>query len=318
MRKPLIAASLAMAGMLFGASAGAYPDRPVSIIVPNGAGGPVDVVTRVLAEALAKRWDQAVLVENRPAGAGIVAGNQLARAEPDGHTLGLVVQSAVAVLPFIMESMPYDPVTDFAPISLVARTPFIFVVANDSPVQDWADFVALAKEKDVDIGSYPAGSAFHLTWELARRQAGIDGLYVAANSGSQVQAELINGDLDIALDAPSSAKGILDSGHLRAIAITSPDRLPILPDTPTLAESGLEGFNFEPWFSLMAPAGTPTEVIDQIRSDLEAVLAQDEIRKQFDFFGMIPMTSSAEVLAERVREERELTLPLLRDMGLAK
>lgn len=310
---PLLALALA-----FGHNARAFPEQPVRIVVPNAPGGPVDVVTRVLGEALGQRWNQSVIVDNRPAGAGVVAGNQLARAKPDGHTLGLVVQSAVTILPFIMESMPYDPVRDFAPISLVARTPFVFLSAADGPIQTWQDAVEAARAREITLGSYPAGTAFHLSWEMARRQAGIEGLYVPANSGTQVQAELANGDLDLALEAPSSAKGMIDAGKLRALAITSPQRLPILPDTPTLDEAGLTGFAFEPWFSLMAPAGTPDAVIERIRQDLAAVLEQPGVRKQLDFFGMVPMTTTPAELTRIIAEEREITLPLLREMGLAK
>ena len=317
MWKPLSVPLLALA-LAFGHSAQAFPDQPVRIVVPNAPGGPVDVVTRVLGEALGQRWNQAVIVDNRPAGGGVVAGNQVARAKPDGHTLGLVVQSAVTILPFIMESLPYDPVGDFAPISLVARTPFVFLSAANGPIKTWQDAVDTAKSREITLGSYPAGTAFHLTWEMARRQAGIDGLYVPANSGTQVQAELANGDLDLALEAPSSAKGMIDAGKLRALAITSPQRLPILPDTPTLDEAGLKGFAFEPWFSLMAPAGTPDAVIEQIRQDLAAVLEQPEVRKQLDFFGMVPITTTPAELTRIIAEEREITLPLLREMGLAK
>lgn len=310
---PLLAAALALSS-----GVQAYPDQPVRIVVPNAPGGPVDVVTRVLSEALAKRWGQAVIVDNRPSGGGIVAGNQVARAKPDGHTLGLIVQSAVTILPFLMDSMPYDPVEDFAPISLISSTPFVFLAANDGPIHSWHDATQLAKEKEISIGSYPVGTAFHLAWELTRKQAGIDGLYVPANSGTQVQAELANGDLDLALESPSSARGMLDAGKLRALAITSPERLAILPDVPTLDELGLKGFAFEPWFSLMAPKGTPSETIEQIRQDLIAVLEEPEVRKQLEFFGMVPRTSTPQELAELVRQDRAVSLPLLREMGLSK
>jgi len=212
----------------------AYPDKPVKIIVANPPGGPIDVILRVLATRLTAVWGQPVIVENRPGGAGIVSTTAVVKAAPDGYTIGMVAASSITIMPFAVDSLPYDPVKDLQTISLVARTPFIFIVRQDSSLKTWQDFVEQAKTRDLTIGSYAIGSAFHLVWEQTARRVGIKAVYAPANAASKTQGDLVGGQLDIVLEAPSSAKAMLDGGRVRAIAITSPERFAGLPDTPTL------------------------------------------------------------------------------------
>lgn len=241
MKKALSAFALSL---FFSATAmAAFPDKPVKIIVSNPPGGPVDVMLRVLATRLSTVWGQPVIVENKPGGSGIVSTSALVKSPPDGHTLGMFVASAITIMPFAVDSLPYDPVKDLQPISLVARTPFVFVVAQNSPLKTWADFVQQAGKKDMSLGSLSVGTAFHLVWEQTARQAGIKALYVPSPSSGKTQLDLMGGLLDVVLDAPSSAKGLIDSGKLRALAITSPERFSGLPNTPTLNEAGLKGYS---------------------------------------------------------------------------
>ena len=313
---------LTMAGLgLLGACAltqaqGVYPDKPVKIIVANPPGGPIDVILRVLATRLTAVWGQPVLVENRPGGAGIVSTSAVVKAAPDAYTIGMVAASSITIMPFAVESLPYDPIKDLQPISLVARTPFIFIVRQDSPLKTWQEFVEQARVRDLTIGSYAIGSAFHLVWEQTARKVGIKAVYAPANAASKTQGDLVGGQLDIALEAPSSAKAMLDGGRVRAIAITSPERFAGLPDTPTLAESGLPGYASLPWLGLMGPAGMPAERVALIQQTVAQILQEPATLKQMETLGMMPVGSTPQQMAETIAQDRLAMRPLVKELGI--
>ncbi len=294
----------------------AYPEKPVTIIVSNPPGGPVDVMLRIVANRLSSKWGQPVIVENKPGASGIISTRSIVEAPADGYTLGMVVASAVTIMPFTVKSLPFDPVKDLTPISLVARTPFIFIVSRDSPFKTWQDFVDATKASDVSIGSFTVGTAFHLVWEQTSRRAGITALYVPSSSSGKTQNDLLGGQLDIALDAPSSAKGLIDGGRVRALAITSPERFSGLPDVPTLNESGLEGYSSQPWISLMGPAGLPRERVMEIQQALADVLKEPALQEQLATLGMIPIGSGPEELAKTIADDRAAMEPLIKELDI--
>ncbi|MEI7570312.1 MAG: tripartite tricarboxylate transporter substrate binding protein [Alcaligenaceae bacterium] len=306
--------------VLFGGFAaqaqGSYPDKPVKIIVANPPGGPIDVILRVLATRLSAVWGQPVIVENRPGGAGIVSTTAVVKAAPDAYTIGMVAASSITIMPFAVDSLPFDPIKDLQPISLVARTPFIFIVRQDSPFKTWQDFVDQAKSRDLTIGSYAIGSAFHLVWEQTARRVGIKAVYAPANAAGKTQGDLIGGQLDIVLEAPSSAKGMLEGGRVRAIAITSPERFAGLPDTPTLSESGLTGYSSLPWLGLMGPAGMPTERVAIIQETVARVLKEPAMLTQLQTLGMMPVASTPQEMADTIKNERLVMQPLVKDLGI--
>ena len=307
---------LALALALPVAASAAYPDKPVKIFVSNPPGGPVDVMLRVLAGKLGAAWGQPVVVENRPGASGIISTNALAKSAPDGYTLGMVVASSVTIVPFAVDSLPFDPQKDLQPISLVARTPFIFVVPTDSPLKTWEDFVRASKARSLSLGSSSIGTAFHLVWEQTARRAGIKALYVPSSSFGKTQNDLIGGQLDVALDAPSSAKGLIDGGRLRALAITSPQRFAGLPGTPTLEESGMKGYAPQPWIGLMAPAGTPADRVALILRAVSGVLQEPEMKAQMETLGMIPIGSTPQALAATIDSDRAEMEPLIKELGI--
>lgn len=294
----------------------AFPEKPVRIYVSNPAGGPVDIMLRVLSQRLSTLWGQPVVVDNKPGGSGIVSTGALVKSAADGHTLGMVVASALTIMPFAVDSLPYHPVKDLQPVTLVARTPFVFVVAQNSPFKTWSDFVRESARRELSIGSLSIGTAFHLVWEQTARQAGIKALYVPSTSSGKTQNDLIGGQLDIVLDAPSSAKGLLDGGRLRALAITSPERFSGLPHTPTLSESGLTGYSAQPWIGLMAPAGTPMELVNQIQQTVAKVLQEPEMKLRMESLGMIPVGSSPQELANTIQKDRQDMEPLVKQLGI--
>lgn len=312
MRKILIAGFLVMSASI----ALAFPDRPVRIVVSNPPGGPVDVMLRVLADQLAVVWKQPVIVDNKPGGSGQVSTSAIVKSEPDGHTLGMVVASALTIMPFTVDKLPYDPIKDLQPISLVARTPFVFVVAPGGPIKTWEDLVAQAKQRELNIGSLSVGTAFHLVWEQTAQQAGIKALYVPSPSSGKTQADLLGGRLDVVLDAPSSAKGLLDSGRLHALAVTSPKRFSGLPQTPTLDEAGLKGYSATPWIGLMGPAGMPVERVQKIERDVRAVLATPAMKARMESLGMIPVASTPKEMADVIQQDRKDMEPLVKRLGI--
>jgi tripartite-type tricarboxylate transporter receptor subunit TctC len=256
------------------------------------------------------------VVENRPGGAGIVSTTVLVKAPADGYTIGMVAASSITIMPFAVDSLPYDPVKDLQPISLVARTPFIFIVRQDSPFKTWQDFVDQAKTRDLTIGSYAIGSAFHMVWEQTARRVGIKAVYAPANAASKTQGDLVGGQLDIALEAPSSARAMLDGGRVRAIAITSPERFAGLPATPTLAESGLAGYSSLPWLGLMGPAGMPTERVALIQKTVAQILQEPAMLQQLETLGMMPVGSTPQEMGQTIAQERLLMQPLVKELGI--
>ncbi len=297
-------------------AAAAYPDKPVHIIVSNPPGGPVDVMLRVLSDRLSKQWKQPVIVDNKPGASGILSSTAIARAEPDGYTLGMVVASAITIMPFTVEKLPYDPIKDLQPITLVARTPFVFVVAKNSPLKTWQDFVEQAKRKELNVGSLSIGTAFHLVWEQTAQRAGIKALYVPSPSSGKTQTDLMGGSLDVVLDAPSSAKGLLDGGKLRALAVTSAHRFAGLPQTPTLDESGLKGYSATPWIGMMAPAGVPSDRVQKIEHDVRQVLAEPAMKSRMESLGMVPVASTSAEMAKTIQDDRKEMEPLVKRLGI--
>lgn len=294
----------------------AFPDKPVRIIVSNPPGGPVDVMLRVLANKLGEEWQQPVVVENRPGASGIISTGVLVKSPADGYTLGMVVASALTIVPFAVDKLPYDPQKDLQPISLVARTPFLFIVRSDSPFKTWDDFVRASHQRELAVGSFTRGTAFHLIWEQTARRAGVKALYVPSSSSGKTQNDLIGGQLDIALDAPSSSQALIQAGRLRPLVITSPTRFAGLPDTPTLAESGMADYAPQPWIGLMAPAGVPADRIAFIQQSVAKILQDPAMKAQMATLGMIPIGSTPEELGATIDADRTEMAPLIKELGI--
>ncbi|OVZ57426.1 ABC transporter substrate-binding protein [Pigmentiphaga sp. NML080357] len=316
MTPPLKHALLALALLAAGPALAAYPDKPVKIVVPNTPGGPVDVTMRLLATELSRKWGQPVVIENKAGASGMITGAAVAASPPDGYVLGTMLAATMTIVPFAVDKMPYDPQKDLAPITTIARTPFIFLVPKDSPFKTWQDFIEAARSRELKLGSYSIGTGFHLAWEQIARRAGVKALYAPSSSAGKTQGDLLGGILDISFDAPSSAKGLIDSGRLRALAITSAQRFGGLPDVPTLDESGLKGFSTEPWFSLMARTGTPDEIIAKIQRDIAAILASPAMQKQMEMLGQVPVADTPAQLAETIRKDRRNMEPLVKELGI--
>jgi tripartite-type tricarboxylate transporter receptor subunit TctC len=310
--------SLAAVALPVAAQSGSYPARPVRLIVPYPPGGAIDPIARMIVQRLDSRWGQPVVVDNK-AGAGTIIGTDaVAKAAPDGYTLGLVATS-FTVLPALHASLPFDPVRDFAPIGLVARIPLLLVVNPQLPVQSVADLIALAKARpgELHFSSLGNGTIQHLANELFKSMAGVDITHVPYKGSGPSTMSVVSGETSMTIDTVYLMGPLIKAGRLRALASAGAQRSTLAPDTPTLAEAGLPGYAVSTWVGLLAPAGTPAEVIRKWNQHLEQMLANPEVRAQQVSQGMQPSGSTPEQFGELIRSEVSRWARVARQAGLS-
>jgi len=255
-----------------------YPDKPLKLVVPFPPGGPTDIVGRLVAQKLAEGIGQPVVVENRPGAGGTVGSTAVARAPADGYTL-LYGSTTLAIAPSLYRDLAYDPRTAFAPISLVSRGPIIVAVNAQLPAKTLKDFIALAKSSPgrINYGSAGSGTPPHLAAELFKTVAGVDLVHVPYKGGGPAVSDLAGGQVQVCFEGLPTLLPHIKSGKVRALAITGAKRDPALPEVPTFAEAGLPGYDANFWNGLVAPAGTPAEVIARLNSVLVQALATPEV-----------------------------------------
>jgi tripartite-type tricarboxylate transporter receptor subunit TctC len=262
--------------------ASGYPNKPVRIIVPVAAGGNVDIVARAVAQELSKTWGQSVVVENRPSAASIVGTQLVAKAAPDGYTL-LAHSSTFFSAPLISANAGYDPVKDFTPITLTCKAPMFLVAGPSVPARTVAELVALAKSKPGEISSASSGngSTGHIATEVFSSRAGVKLMNVFYKGNSQAVIDVISGQTNLIFDQVSTAASHVRAGKVRALAVTSTQRSPLFPDIPTMAEAGYPGYEDVTLNMLLAPAGTPKEIVAKIHADVAKAFAQPELVARF-------------------------------------
>ena len=294
------------------ATAQAWPTRFVRVIVPFGAGTPPDVVGRLLAARLSEIWGQQVVVENKPGAGGNIGTEAVARSAPDGYTL-LKAAFTHAVNPFLYRSLGYDPVTDFAPVTLVSLQPCVMMVPNSSPAHSVAEFIAHAKANQGKIvfASGGHGTSPHLCGELFKRMVGIELAHVPYRTGAQ--QDLIAGRVDLMFAVGALGFSMMKAGHARALAVTSSKRVAAAPDLPTVAEAGVPGFDVSPWSGFFLPARTAPATIDKINHDIVTLLADAGIREKMEQLGVTPVSSTPEELARYLKAEMDKWGPVIRD-----
>jgi len=283
-----------------------YPTRPVHIVVPYPAGGTVDAFARVLTKQLSELWGQQVVVDNRPGASTMIGADQVAKSPPDGYTLLLTAELTLVIVPHLYEKIPYDPLRDFTPIvALVSATQAL--VANPSlPVKTVKDLVALAKAKpgQLTYGSFGNGSTGHLNMEVLQAMTGARFNHIPYNGAGPAMNDVIGGHIDFMLAALSIVKGNVQAGKLRMIGVGSNHRSSEFPDVPTISESGAPGFEAKSWFGLVAPAGTPPDVIKKINQDVTKVISDRAFAEKFlAAQGLEPITGTPEQFAALVRAE---------------
>ena len=281
-----------------------YPNKPVRIIVPFPAGGTTDIVTRIVAQKMTDAWGQAVIVENRTGAGGNIGGEAAARSTPDGYTLFMTSGSIVTANQYIYKKMPFDPAKDLVPITNVASGPQVIVVNSDFSAKTLKQFIdtACAQPGVLNYGHAGIGSQTHLAAENFLFTADLNITSVPYKGEGPAMNDLIGKQLSMVTANIAAAIGFINQGKLRALAVTGTKRSPQLPDVPTVAET-LPGFENTGWFGLMAPAGTPKEIVDKIYRDTAKILDTAELRARFYALGMVPVGNTPAEFAEAIREE---------------
>jgi tripartite-type tricarboxylate transporter receptor subunit TctC len=296
----------------------AYPAKPIRVIVSGAPGTPPDALARIVAEPLAVALGRPVLVENRPGASAIVAMSAVAKAVPDGHTLATIgVPQMVA--PGLVSEMPYDTARDFAPVTQLVWSANVLVVRGFSPLATVADYVASAKARPgaLTYASGGNGTPSHLASEVLKYRAGIDVRHVPYKGISAGLAGLMGEQVDIAFAGIATALPLVRSGRLRALATAGAQRLPALPDVPTIAELGFAGYQQNEWYGVVAPAGTPPEVIARLAAELTRIVALPETQARLTNLGLYPVEKSGpEALAALIRAELVRWKRLVRDVGI--
>ncbi|MCY1218267.1 hypothetical protein D9M72_302090 [compost metagenome] len=283
-RRWLTAGAIAFA--LSNAAQAAWPERPITLLIPAAPGGTTDISARLIADKLSARLGQQVIVENRAGAAGIIGAQALARAKPDGYTLLMGNIGPNAINYALYKTLPYKP-SDFAPVTLVISVPNVLVVNEASPARTVADLRAEARRdpSKVSFGSSGAGQSPHLSAELFKQRAGISGTHVPYKGAGPAVAALLGQQFTFMIDNLPSSMPYIQSGKLRALAVTSDKRLAELPDVPTMAEAGVKDMVVTAWFGLVAPAGTPKDVIDKLYAATRDVVQSPDIRDRFKAMG---------------------------------
>ena len=280
--------------------------RPVTLVVPFPPGGGTDTGARLVAQKLSTRWGQQVVVENKGGAAGSIGADMVAKARPDGYTILMGNIGTQAINPSLYKKLPYDPDRAFQPLSLVAELPLAMMVNPQVPAATVKDFVALAKGKpgQLSYSSSGSGGAPHLAAEMFKDRTGTFILHVPYRGGGPALSDLIAGHVQLSFLTVLEASGHIKSGKLRALAVTGERRVPALPDVPTLAETVLPGFNAISWLGVLAPAGTPKEVVDKISADIRGVMADEAVKARFASLGGVPRTTSPQDFAKLIAAVR--------------
>ncbi len=295
-----------------------YPSKPVRIIVPVAAGGNQEITIRAVADEMSKTLGQPLLIEAKPSSSALVGTQLVARAAPDGYTL-LSVSTTFSRAATLVPSAGYDPVKDFVAVSLVSRIPQVLEVNPSVPARSVAELIALAKSKpgQLSYATSGIGSTGHIAAELFMRQAGIRMLHVPYKGNAQSLADVLGGQVNLMFDQMSTSLAHIHTGKLRALGVTSRSRSPLLPDVPTIAEQGLAGFEDVTWTALMAPAGTPPEIVERVRAAVATAVAQPELRKRFLERAIdLQASASSEEFGAYVKSEVENFARLAREANL--
>ena len=270
------------------AQTAAYPDKPVRIIVPFPPGGAADTFARLIGQKYSEMWGgkQAVVIDNRAGASGIIGSDAAAKSAPDGYTL-LMVTLGHAVNPYIFNKLPYDTKKDFTPIGVIANVPSMVVVGPSAQGKTFKDFLANAKAKPgaVQFASSGAGSTSHIGAALMESMANVDMLHVPYKGAAPALQDVMGGRVDMSVDIILSSLQLVQGNKLRALAITSAKRSPLLPDVPTVAESGLPGYDFSAWYMLLAPSGTPAPIAAKLNDDLRKIAAMPDVRSKIEGMG---------------------------------
>jgi tripartite-type tricarboxylate transporter receptor subunit TctC len=309
------AAAMAAPSILSSRASGAdWPVKPVRVVVPFAPGGSTDITARLVSNRLQEVWGQSVVVENKGGAGGNIAADMVAHSDPDGYTI-FIVGPGMATNKFLYPSLSYDPVGDFAPVTMLITQPNMMCVPNSSPAKSVKEFIAYCNENKgkVTYASSGNGTTLHLSGELFKRLAKVEMTHIPYRGGAPAINDLIPGRVDVIFDNVPSIVSHVRSGTLRGLAVTTRERIAILPDMPTIAESGVPGFDVSSWFAFFVPVNTPQDIIAKINADTNAALAHPSVKPRFDDLGATPKGSTPAELAAFLKSEIEKWGPVIRE-----
>lgn len=317
----ILAALAGTMGLPAGASLaqnGDWPNQPIRFLVPYTPGGGTDTVTRHIAEKMAGNAKWSFLVDNKPGANGNIGMDAVAKSRPDGYTIGMGQTANLAINPALIPRMPFSVAKDLVPVALVAELPTVMVVRSDSPWKSLDDAVKAARAKPGEIKQALAGNGTvgHLAGEMLSRRAGIQVLNIPYKGAAPAITDLIGGQTDYMFATPQSVAGMIKGGKLRALAVTSQKRLSFLPDVPTVAESGYRDFVAMDWKAVVAPAGTPADIVQRLNAEVTKALAQPALIATLEAEGSVPMTGTPEQAARFIRAEQDKWGSLIREAGI--
>jgi len=302
------------------AQAQTYPARPVNVIVSLAAGTGMDTLVRVYTDRLSQSLGQPLVVENRPGSAGLAAGEAIAKSAPDGYTLGAFTSAVMAIRPTLIKKMPFSPASDFVPIALYVKSPFVLIVDPKLPVQSVADFIKYAKERPgkLSYSSSGVGGAPHLTAELIKQKFGLDLAHVPYRNSPQSIADVAAGHVQMAIAEAGASLPLIKDGRLRALAVTSLTRFATMPEVPTLAQAtGDAELEAVSWHILVAREGTPAAIAGKLHLEMKRIMATPDVKEKIEAIGLIPHeTPSIDGMARYIRAETDKWGALVRSLGL--
>jgi len=295
-----------------------YPNKPIKMIVPLAAASAVDVGARILAQKMSQNMGQQIVIENQPGAAGQIGTGVVARSAPDGYTIGGFNDSIMTMLPNMGTKLPWDILKDFEPVSLVATIEWGLVASNDAPYRSAGDLIAAARAKpgEINYGTGGNGSPQHIAMALFADTAKIKLTHVPYKGASQAATGVAAGEVPVALQGLATVAGLVRGGRLKLIGVATPTRIPQFPDVPTISDSGLPGFQFNSWFTIMAPAGTPREIVQRLHAEIAKALADPEVKEKFIDQGLTVRGTKPEELAAAMREQLARYAKLMKDAGI--
>jgi len=294
-----------------------FPNKPIRLIVTSPAGGSNDILNRTLAPKLAENLGQPMLIDNRPGASGFVAAEMVAKSPVDGYTLLAATEATLVTNPLFFTKVPYDPVRDFAPVTIAVEVSYVLLVHPSVPARSVEELIALARSKpgQLNYASSGNGSSFHLGMELFKRLASVDIVHVPFKGSALSVNSMLAGEVQIMLNGTPNGVPLARSGKLRALAVAGAKRSPLAPELPTIAESGLPGYEMSGWFATVAPAGTPAPVIAKLNSEYVRALRAPEVRERLEGFGFEVVGNTPDEFAARMLRDTQRLARVIRESG---
>jgi tripartite-type tricarboxylate transporter receptor subunit TctC len=294
-----------------------YPSKPIRLIVPFTPGGSNDVVARVVGQKLSEAWKQPVVVENKPGAGGNIGAEAAARSAPDGYTFLIAANNVLAINPSLYDKVPFDPLKDFAPVTLLGTLPILLVVNPAVPPKSVQELIAFGKSSSdgLTYASGGSGTPQHLSAELFKSMTGVKMVHIPYKGNAPAMTDVLSGQVQMLLSPVNSVLPHVKTGRLRALGVASTSRLPYLPEVPTIAEAGVPGYRSDIWLALVAPAGTPKDIIEKMQREVASVLAQADVKEKLAAQGIEPATSSPEEVTELIKDDLARWAKVIKEAG---